>query len=261
MKKILMGMVCLAAFACLAPNADAGVIYMRSTVGPPWGETTNEQAMDAAFGVGGWDDLRYETATPAAVFSAANSFAFLEGGDNNANELEAFLVANLGTIEGWVAGGGSLFVNAAPNEGDGMSYGFGGVNLTNGDFSTDPVSAVNPAHPIFVGPNATLTSFDGSFFAHASVSGPGLTALMTDSLGKVHLAEKSFGMGHAIFGGMTTTNFHDPEAEALNLRTNLLIYGAGAANQNPVVPEPTSFAVFGIAALGLVGGGRRRRKA
>ena len=38
---------------------------------------TNEQAMDLVFGVGTWDDLRYETVDPGVLFSGTYTFIFL----------------------------------------------------------------------------------------------------------------------------------------------------------------------------------------
>ena len=46
-----------------------------------------------------------------------------------AAELETFLTANITLIENWVASGGKLLLNAAPNEGDGMSFGFDGTTF------------------------------------------------------------------------------------------------------------------------------------
>ncbi len=106
-------------------SASATPVYMRSTVGAPWGQNTNETAMDTVFGNGNWDDLRYETVNVASLFSASNEFIFMEGGDNNADELETFLTTNLVAMQDWVSAGGRLFINAAPNEGDGMDFGFG----------------------------------------------------------------------------------------------------------------------------------------
>jgi hypothetical protein len=68
-----------------------GVAYMRSSVGAPWGVSTNEAAMNAVFGSGNWHDLRYETAIAADVFNPSINLVFMEGGDSNANEMEAFL--------------------------------------------------------------------------------------------------------------------------------------------------------------------------
>ena len=233
---------------------EAAVIYMRSSLGQPWGVNTNEAAMDTVFGIGGWSDQRYDSSTPSDVFSASNHFVFLEGSDGNANDLEAYLDSNISTIESWVNSGGSLFVNAAPNEGDGMSFGFGGVSLVVYAY-TDNVVAVDASHPIFMGPFSTVTSFSGSSYAHAYVTGPGLTPLIVDSLDSsiVVLAEMNYGLGNVIFGGMTTTNFHSPGAEAFNLRANILHYAA--------VPEPSSLVLFGIGTCvaGIRSAHRRRR--
>lgn len=258
-RSIQLAVACVAVLIATAGQVQAGIIYMRSTVEQPWGVSTNEQAMNAVFGSGGWQDLRYETANPLSVFSSSNSLAFLEGSSLSANELEIFLNSNISTIESWVAAGGSLFLNAAPNEGDGMSFGFGGVSLVYG-FSQNPVSAVNSSHPIFIGPFSTATSFSGRYFAHATVNSPGLTPLIDDATNSVFLAEKDFGLGHVIFGGMTTTNFHWPQPAAFNLRANILDYGAAQANQVSAVPEPSSLAVFGIGACVAAGGSALRRR-
>jgi len=199
-------------------------VYMRSTVGPPWSVSTNEAIMNTVFGAGYWQDLRYETVDPAVLFSDDTNLIFMEGSDRNADELEAFLTANQAQLESWVEHGGCLLINAAPNEGDGMSYGFGGVTLTYPGFSSTAV-AVDPGHPIFNGPFTPVgTSFSGSAFSHASVSGGGVTDVLLGTGSAVPLAELSWGLGHAAFGGMTTTNFHSPQPQATNLRANLIYY-------------------------------------
>lgn len=254
------GFACAAlSVAVMATSASAAVTYMRSTTGAPWGQTTNEAAMDAAFGAGNWSDLRYETVNSATLFSAANTFIFMEGGDRNADELEAFLGANGAAISAWVNAGGSLFVNAAPNEGDGMSYGFG-VSLNYPDFRC-AVHAANAAHPIFSG--LGTTNFTGSCFEHATVSGAGLTGLILqdDDNGMV-LAEMGVGSGHLLVGGMTTTNFHGPQPAAFSLRVNILEYAASQAclrgNCGNDVPEPGTLLLMGAGVLALAA---RRRKA
>ena len=129
-------------------DAAAAVAYIRSNVGAPWSESTNEQAMDLAFGAGGWDDLRYETVNPATLYSGTYTFIYMEGSDSNASELEAFLMANQAALEAWVNAGGSLFLNAAPNEGGPQNWGFGGITL-NYDDSAQSGMAVDPSHPIW----------------------------------------------------------------------------------------------------------------
>jgi parallel beta-helix repeat protein len=198
-------------------------IYIRSTAGQPWGSTSNEASMDAAFGSGNWQDLRFETINLNSVLSTAKVI-FMEGSDDNANELEAFLDVNLPAIENWVKRGNVLFLNSAPNEGNGMNFGFGGISLIYSNSSRN-VSAVDLDHNIFNGPFLPVgTNWSGGSFAHATVEGPDLVSLIVDSgnSDKIVLAEKKWGLGKVFFGGMTTTNFHSPSPEGNNLRSNIL---------------------------------------
>jgi MYXO-CTERM domain-containing protein len=242
----------LGTLALTESEADAAVAYVRSTVGAPWGSTSNEQAMDTVFGVGAWDDLRYETVVPAALFSPTYSFIYMEGSDSNALELQAFLMANQAALEAWVSAGGDLFLNAGPNEGANQAWGFGGVTLNNGDFPTDPGMAANPADPIWTGPflPTSPAMFTGGSYAHASVSGPGLVPMIVDSDGgNPQLAFlPAFGAGKVMFGGLTTANFWSPAAESQNLRANIIALLAGedsdmdglidALDNCPMVPNP-----------------------
>ena len=228
---LLVRCVAFAAAVMAAESvAAAKVGYVRSNVGAPWGANTNEQAMDKAFGVGQWDDLRYEVVDVNALFSPTYTFLYLEGSDSNASELQAFLQANQVKLEAWVAAGGSLFLNAAPNEGGSQNWGFGGVTLNYPDFPADPGSAIDPNHPIWKGPFLpAATSFTGGSFAHATVSGGGIVGLIKDTNGgNPHLAERPKGNGGCvIFGGLTTSNFWNPNPDALNLRANIVSYLAG----------------------------------
>lgn len=203
--------------------------YVRSTTGRPWGSSTPEAAMNAVFGAGNWDDLRFETADPAELFSDAYAFVYLEGSDFLANELETFLDANLARIEEFVATGRTVLINSAPNEGDGMSYGFGGVSLVYSDSSNTAV-AIDPLHAIFQGPFVPVgTSFSGNSFSHSTVAGSDLVQLLRAASGRNILAEKDWGSGLVVFGGMTTTNYHSPQPESTNLLNNIIAYVASAA--------------------------------
>lgn len=226
------------AVALGATTAQAAPTYVRSTVAAPWGQTANEEAMDLVFGVGGWDDLRYETLDPVTLFSPATGFIYMEGSDSNALELAAFLSANQAALEAWVNAGGALFLNAAPNEGGNMDWGFGGVTLEYPGDANNPGTAADPLHPIWNGPNLPCaTMFTGGGYAHATVSGPGLVPMILDAGGAVNMAElPAFGSGIVIFGGLTTSNFWDPQPDSLNLRANIIAYlGSGDDDKDGVV--------------------------
>jgi hypothetical protein len=102
-----------------------------------------------------------------------------------------------------------------------------GVTLNVGDTSVS-ATAVNPAHPIFNGPLGPVgSSFSGAYFGHATVSGPGLSGILTNAGdGKFVLAERVYGAGHLLFGGATLPAFQTPQPLVSNLWANIL-YNAG----------------------------------
>lgn len=206
----------------LFPPTTAKAAYLRSTFGTPWGNNTNEVAMDEVFGTGNWSDLRYETVDIDTLL-ANHTAIYLEGSDNNNDQLESFLTAHLSRLEDWVSLGNKLFINAAPNSGDGMDLGFGNTTLIY-PFHSSFVYAVNSTHPIFNGPHLPIgDSWSGSSFGHAQVIGNELIPLIEND-GINVLVEKNWGIGTVLFGGMTTYNYHTPNEEAKNLRKNILEY-------------------------------------
>ncbi|MFZ1611934.1 MAG: CARDB domain-containing protein, partial [Chitinophagales bacterium] len=208
-------------------GTDAYYIYSNAYGGAePWYTTTNSEAMDAVYGAGAWNQDFFETVDIAATFSSATCFVWLEGGEYMADELENFLNTNTIAIQNWVASGGHLFLNSAPDEGDGMSFLFGGVNLEYYWYTNTAIEA-DPSHPIFEGPYTPVgDSWTGFSFGHAAISGGDVYTLIVDqyALDKVGLAEKNWGDGVVMFGGMTPTYFHSPVTEATNLRWNIISY-------------------------------------
>lgn len=203
------------------------VAYFRSEVEQPWGESTNEDAMDTVFGAGQWSDLRYETFDISEL--GLYKFVFFEGGDDTADELEAFLDTNRTAIETYVNNGGRLFVNAAPNEGDGMLFPFN-VQLVyvEEDTAAYEVTAVAPTSPLF---NGIVTTYTGGDFSHAIVGPTGLVGLLEAVTGGADIvggelvaAESTQGRGFIVYGGMTTDNFHQPQPDAATLRANFIRY-------------------------------------
>jgi hypothetical protein len=249
----MLKMAFAGAFLSVSGFANAGFVYIDSSIGNPWGQTNNEASMDGVFGSGAWDDVNYETVNVATLFSASSDFIYMEGGDFNADELEAFILANQTALESWVFAGGRLIINSAPNEGDGMSFGFG-VSLAYED-SDSIAHGVDPAHAIFNGPfGATGANFTGTAFSHATVSGVNLNDLIIgDDTSNTVLGDMFYGSGYVMFGGMTTLNWQAPNA--FELRQNIIHYAANVEVND--VPEPSTIAIF---ALGLMGLASRRFK-
>ena len=215
----------------------------------PWSETTNEGAMDMAFGAGNWDALRFETVNAGTLLSSGYRFIYMDGGDECADIMEGFLTANSAAISSWVNGGGALFLNSAPNVGDGMSFGFG-VTLTYQDFGTS-ATAVTPTHPIFLGPfTPVVTSYTGIAFAHATVSGGGITSVINNENSRSVLAQLKVGSGFVMFGGMTTDNYQFPQPESHNLRANILSFAASQGS----VPSVPAMNEWGMIVFVLLAG-------
>jgi hypothetical protein len=239
------------------PNTEAvnlwyNIFYYAATPAPctnnyyvvdtdPWGQTFNQTAMNNVFGAGNWTQGNYSTAA-STIFDPSVCFVMLEGGDFNANELNAFLSANLSLIETWVSNGGRLFINAAPNEGGNINLGFDGTTLIYPSFSSN-VTAVNVNDPIFLGPYLpTATSYTGTSYGHATITGTDLGILLNGETGTV-LANKSWGSGIAFFGGITSPNWHSPGTEAANLWYNIFHYTANIPLCNVAdVPSLSSLA-------------------
>ncbi len=205
---------------CVSNAVDAA--FVHAAVGLPYNHPNYIQEMDAVFGAA-WHQLTYEGVNPQQLFSDSYNFIFLEGTANNANELEAFLETNQQLIEDWVAAGNALFLNAGPNEGDGMSFGFGGVQLVRGTY--DSAFAVTPTLPMFNGPlTPVLTAYGGTFSLGAVIIPPDMdtTRILAAQNGTDLLVQANWGAGKVLFGGMNLTGFHTPQAESLKFRRNIL---------------------------------------
>jgi PKD repeat protein len=197
--------------------------YIRSNAGSPWGSTSNETAMNAVFGAGVWTQGFFETVNAATLFSAATCTIYMDGSDAGATAMETFLTANMTAMENWVAAGGKIFLNSAPNQDNGMNYGFGGTSLVYSGATYPTGNAVVPAHAIFTGPFLPVgLTWTGNWFCHGNIGAYG--SALIDGSGVVICSEKFWGAGVAVFGSMTTANWHTPAPEGQNLRQNILCY-------------------------------------
>ena len=211
---------------CPAGNCQptARAAYLVSYNGEPWGQGNNYFAMDAVFGSGNWDALALEFADASSLLSPNYKVIFLEGSDASGYALSDFLSTNLTALENWVAAGGALFLNCAPNSAPStIDFGFGGVVLQSFVFMGEGV-VQTLGHPVFNGPFAPANgTFFGGSFSHAIITGPSGIAMITDASGSsVLLSEKIWGAGKVYFGAMTMPAYHSPEPNAQNMRQNIL---------------------------------------
>jgi len=228
--------ILLPSFFIFSQAYSQDAAFLLSNANNVWGTSCTNQInanLDLGVGVGGWAFYNYESVNVTTLL-ADHCFLYLEGGDDNANELAAFLNANLPAIESWVASGNTLFLNAAPNEGGNINFGFGGVILDYPIYINN-VIASDPSHPIFNGPNSPVAiSYSGNHFGHAIICPAGLpaTPLIEDSNNTNNhlLVEATWGAGTVLFGGMTATCWHSPNTEANNLQANIFNYMANVCS-------------------------------
>jgi hypothetical protein len=232
-------------------TAHAGYVYQSGSFNP-WGNTTNDAAMDGAFGAGQWS--RGNAYDLNAIL--ASDAAFIDGSDGNANELNSFLQSNRNSLENYVTNGGRLFINSAPNQGSSFSLLFGAtLNYDGSSFSgTASVNADGTAAGLLAG--GITDQYTGSWFSHASVTGNSLTSLIDGQNGSI-LSYMLYGQGLVMFGGQTTTNFHSPLPGAERLLQNELTFLAN--DQVSQVPVPAAVWLFGSALMGLGGVSRRNK--
>ncbi len=246
-----------AAAALVATFATQTHAASLVTFGNPWGErATVVAAMDLAFGSGGWTDRD----SPAdSGFLASESFLYMEGGDRTTNEMEAFLNAQSASILNWVSGGGRLLINAAPNEGDGLSFGGLTLNYASGPYCDELCAPVDPTIDMFA--SMTTATFGGDSFSHGTVSG-GEVDYIRDATGNSLLSSLGLGAGAIFMGTMTTTNWHSLFGEELLLRANILEFAAtGTVDPVPEVPLPAAGWMLLAGLAGLAGMARRKQAA
>jgi hypothetical protein len=249
--KTLAVMTAALAITAAAPAA-AGIIYMT---GPsdPWGQTTENNAMDLAFGAGNWSKV-YGFST--SVLTSANSFVYMDGGNGQATNFNSFVLANLPALEAYVTNGGALVLNAG-------RWDFAPATLPTlfgTSITGDPGYTIASLNAALTGAglaagldaNGAGSAWSGGYFSHDIVSGG--TCLVSGDFGCVFTVGTA-GAGSFGIGGQTAPLFHS--SGGTELRANQLAYVADAGG---VVPEPASWAML-IAGFGLVGAVARRRRA
>jgi len=226
---ILAGIV-LFAFAAI-PACGQNYYYVRSEAAQPWGQNTNEDAMDNVFGPGNWTTLYYETLDIGGLLSGSTAFIFLEGGDSSFTAFANFMTTYATPLTDWIESGGRLLLVSAPNDPlNGATVNLpDNIVLSADAFYASAASAAwatDISNPIFSGPNSTAYYFTGDFFAHGYFSGMRVSSIMESDLGEVILGQDLLGSGLMVFGGMTTDNFDLPQPAAHSLIENIIYYAA-----------------------------------
>lgn len=209
----------------LSPVVGTNAYYIHLSTADPFGSTDNQDKMDEVFGEDGWTEEFFDTMDPNDVFNENTCFVYIDGGDYTAIEFKAFVDENINTMENWVTSGGNLILNAAPYEGANINLGFGGVTLNFPSYvywgeATDDGFVIFNAPYTPVGDDWTGFFYN---FAHAKITGTGLTKLIEDfyTPSTAVLQMKEWGEGIVLFGGMTPAQYHSPPTEADNLRKNI----------------------------------------
>ena len=233
----------------LCPTSGINAAFVHAAIGVPYNHGNYVNEMTAALGQN-WHQFTYETLNPLQLFSDTYSYIYLEGSDNNANELEAFMADNQTLVENWVALGNVLFINAGPNEGGGMNLGFGGVQIVIGAHDTAYVRA--PNLPFFSGPRiptSTGPKLAGYPFSKAAViCPPGMDTTRvlasrngTDLLVLANWPNGNGLHGKVLFGGMNLTGFHTPGPETYSFKINIHNYlkdlSVAATRNSPIKYE------------------------
>ena len=242
MKKIILIAIALICLFNFNSNAQQGVVYVTDQNGEPWGSQSQINAMNTVFGNGGWTTSYYQNANAQAIFSNANCFVYVEGGQNNDTPMNNFTTANQALMQTWVQNGGHLFLNSAGWNSD-INCGFGGVTITLNPayiYASAPgaVTVGQGGHPIFNnGLYPSGASWTGNYFSHDVINGPSGTNLITCTGAQgnqIGLTELQDGCGIVLFGGMTSTSWHSPQPDADNLLNAIYDY------MTPCVGQPIS---------------------
>jgi hypothetical protein len=245
--------VCAAlAIAAAAGSASAqNTYYIRSVNGDAWGCGGNQAAMDVAFGPGNWGTLSYETLNVGQTFSDDTSCVYIDGGNGNATSFKNFFATNPTAIENWVAGGGSIFINAAGWYESQINVGFQNT-IINGNTYDNVFHVPDAGGPIAAGPfQPAGQNYTGNYASHGFISGgPGLTTLGENGAGQASLVDFFWGGGHVVVGALTDPQcWWQPQPNAINVRANMLNYMCR-------IPAPGSVALLGVGGLVAL---RRRR--
>ena len=216
------------------PRPRGGIAYVSWSGGEPFDRNGNVNALDEVFGQNQWKRLDFPTAIENGLWDYG--MIFMDGGAEGDHEFVEFVHNHRGEMESWVAAGGSLIINAARwYEVDALDLGFG-MALRHGH--SDHATADDTSHPVCDGPyGSTGAEFEGNALAHDHITGEEFTSLMTGDVGYPVLAERYWGGGHVIAGGLTLPFFGEHEDWSANcaiLHRNMLAHAFDMIGQEEI---------------------------
>lgn len=225
-------------------------------------------ALDSVFGAGNYNSIgSYSGIDTSSVFSAANSFVFLDGGASTDTNLSSFLASSGTAILNWVSNGGSLFIQSG---GWSESIAFGpatiswspsGLNIF-GEMTAAGVNAFSP-YGLIAG------SYLGFPLATTTIIGTGLTNFLDgieldDGFGGTAgggsiMAGLQYGSGYIMYSGLFDTDPNMAINDAAPLLASAVAYTADQGGQTNI-PEPISLALLGVALCGIGWTVRKRKQ-
>ena len=205
-------------------SAVVNAAFVHGSNGLPYDHPNYITEMNAIFGTN-WHKLNYSAVDPSKLFSDSYNYIHLEGSDKNANELEEFLLDNQSLIEEWVYAGNSIFINAAPTEGDGLTLGFGEVALIRNIYHS--ANTDDSSHPIFNSPyQIDSAAFSGTVARGALLIPDSIehTVILKSDLENPLLVNINWGSGKAYLGSLNLTAYYTPVSDGEKLRKNIHSY-------------------------------------
>ncbi|RLD22966.1 MAG: hypothetical protein DRI71_06545 [Bacteroidetes bacterium] len=213
------------------------VVYLRTNrLGSYWGKNGNAKALDRTFGTDGWKRRSFETVDINELFDTdSHAVIFMDGSELGTCYLIDFFNTHQAEFEKFVMQGGALFINIAASSciTQPINLGFDGVLSTFAGVVPNKRYGipVNSGHDVFIGPKAPAfaTLYEGGNLAHNFLTGGKLSSILETTESNVILAEKLYGDGLVVFGGITLewigeSEFWGPQPELNNLYDNILMY-------------------------------------
>lgn len=225
-------------------------------------------ALDSVFGAGNYNSIgSYSGIDTSSVFSAANSFVFLDGGNGTDTNLNSLLSTSSTAILNWVSNGGSLFIQSA---GWSESIAFGPATISWSPSSINIFGNLTAEGSSSFGAYGVIAdSYLGFFLASTTIIGNGLTSFLDgveldDGAGGIAgggsiLAGVQYGSGYIMYSGLTDTDPNMAINDAAPLLASAVAYTADQGGRTNI-PEPISLALLGVALCGIGWTVRKRKQ-